>query len=121
MKETPPLTNLSFLACHLLGQITLGSGEYPATVQFAIPKGLENAQKAEGDTMPTTEQLLEEIFDSVIEDRGGSSIRRFRIFESCDISDGVATVRLTKDYLAWPGHKEIAKIPENARTPKTLH
>lgn len=121
MKEKASLSNLSYQACHLLGQITLGSGEYPATVKFSIQGKAENLHNAAGDAMPTTEQLLEEIFDSVIEDREGVSIKRFRIFESCDIFDGMATVRLTKEYLAWPGRKDISKISENTPRPKTLH
>lgn len=101
--------NLSQLACQLLGEITLLSQGYGNLIEFPVPK-----DEDPDDETSTVAELMLELFEAVIVHNDGRSERRFRIFETWELDEEkeVALIRLSRDYLNWPGREEIAKIPE---------
>ncbi|WP_408601486.1 hypothetical protein [Pseudomonas sp. PLMAX] len=104
--------NLSPLACELLGEITLLSQGHGTLIEFPVPK-----EEDVDDETPTVAELMLEIFEAVIAYNDGRSERRFRIFETWELDEEkeVALIRLSRDYLVWPGREEITKIPQMMR------
>lgn len=109
MNDNKIQINLSLLAITLLGEITVLSQGHGSVIEFPVPK-----EEDADEEMPTIAELMLEIFEAVIVHKDGNSERRFRIFETWELDEekGVALIRLSKDYLAWPGMAEVVKISE---------
>lgn len=110
----------SFLACHLLGQITKASATDSIAVQFPFTE--EDANVASKAGLPDAVDLLNEINDIVIavkQDDG--RVSQFRVIEAWSLDDELITVRLTQEFVAWPGRIEFVQIHDAASATVMLH
>lgn len=117
----PEAPKLSFLACHLLGQITKGCPGYPTVVQFRFSE--HDANVAREANLPNTLDMLNEIVEFYIIEETSQGRRRFRVIENWELDEDTDTisVALSRDYLAWPKRSDYVELFENASTNKTTH
>ena len=117
----PEAPKLSFLACHLLGQITKGCPAYPTVVQFRFSQ--DEISAAMAAELPNSLDLLEEIESFKVIEETPDLRRRFRVIEFWEFDEDaeIISVALSREYLAWPKRMAYVELFENASTKKTTH
>lgn len=105
--------DISFLACHLLGQIVKASTSYGESVEFRFTE--EDEETAAQAGLPNAIDLMNELSDFSLTLTNDAGKQRFRVIEAWSLDDEVISVNLTREFMTWPGRIEFVQIYEESK------
>lgn len=103
-----------FLAYQLLGQIVKASTSYGESVEFRFTE--EDEEVAEKAGLPNSVDLIRELSNcSVTLTNDAGNKQRFHVFEAWSLDGEVISVKLTREFMNWPGRIKYVQIYEESK------